>query len=191
VSGVYATVVGSLWLVWALYWLASAANVKATQRRESFASRSTHLAAMVLAAVLLSAPAIPNVPILYEPMVPPGAITALPGCMLLLTGLAFSAWARAHLGRNWSGRVTLKEDHELIRSGPYAIVRHPIYTGLLVAIAGTALVLSEWRGLLAVLVMAVSYWRKLRIEEQLLCGTFGDSYRRYSEHTAALIPYLL
>ena len=183
--------VGSLWLAWTLYWLLSAANVKATQRRESFASRSTHLAAMILAAVLLGAPHVPHVPFLFVRMVPAGAATAVPGCLLLLTGLALSIWARVHLGRNWSGRVALKEDHELIRTGPYAIVRHPIYTGLLMAMAGTSLVLGEWRGLLAVLLMGVSYWRKLRVEEQLLSGTFGDGYRRYCEQTAALIPYLL
>lgn len=146
---------------------------------------------MVLAAILLGAPHIPNVPFLYERMFPAGTATAVPGCILVLAGLGLSAWARRHLGRNWSGRVTLKEDHELICSGPYAAVRHPIYTGLLAAIAGTTMVLGEWRGLAAVLLMGLSYWRKLRIEERLLRGTFGDNYRRYCEHTAALIPYVL
>lgn len=146
---------------------------------------------MVLAAILLNAPHIRNVPFLYERMFPAGAETAVPGCILVLVGLGLSAWARRHLGRNWSGRITLKEDHELIRSGPYAVVRHPIYTGLLAAIAGTAMVLDEWRGLAATLLMGLSYWRKLRIEERLLRGTFGDNYRRYCEHTAALIPYVL
>jgi protein-S-isoprenylcysteine O-methyltransferase Ste14 len=191
VTGIYASVVGCLWLVWTLYWLLSAVNVKATRRRESFVSRSAHLTAMVLAAVLLGAPRVRGVPFLFDRMVPPGDAAAITGCVLLLFGLVFSAWARSHLGSNWSGRVTLKEDHELIRTGPYAIVRHPIYTGLLIAICGTALVLGEWRGLLAAVVMALSYWRKLRVEERLLSGTFGESYQRYCEHTAALIPYLL
>jgi protein-S-isoprenylcysteine O-methyltransferase Ste14 len=191
VSGIYTTLVGVLWLVWALYWLVSAAHVKATQRRESAGSRSLHMGPMVLAAVLLAAPHLPDVPLLYERFVPAGAAGAVPGCLLVLAGLALSAWARVHLGSNWSGRVTLKENHELIRTGPYAIVRHPIYTGLLLAIAGTALVRGEWRGLLAVVLMGVSYWRKLRVEERLLSGIFGDSYRRYCESTSALIPYLL
>ncbi len=190
-SGIYASVVGCLWLVWALYWLVSAANVKAAQRREPLASRSAHLGAVVLAAVLLGAPRLSGVPLLYDRMLPAGAATAIPGCMLVLGGLALSAWARLHLGRNWSGRVTLKQDHELIRTGPYAIVRHPIYTGLLAAIAGTAVVLGEWRGLAASVLMGLSYWRKLRIEERLLRGTFGDNYLRYCERTSALIPYLL
>lgn len=67
------------------------------------------------------------------------------GLLMVICGLAFAVWARIHLGRNWSGTVTVKEDHELIRSGPYGIVRHPIYTGLLLAIAGTAIVFGEWR----------------------------------------------
>jgi protein-S-isoprenylcysteine O-methyltransferase Ste14 len=87
--------------------------------------------------------------------------------------------------------VTVKEDHELIRRGPYALVRHPIYTGLLVGFIGTALVRGEWRGVLAVLMVFAALWRKLRLEERWMSETFGDQYRDYRQHTAALIPFLL
>jgi protein-S-isoprenylcysteine O-methyltransferase Ste14 len=87
--------------------------------------------------------------------------------------------------------VTVKEDHELIRGGPYALVRHPIYSGLLLAFIGSAIARAEWRGVLAVLIVLVALWRKLRLEERFMSETFGDEYRRYRAHTAALIPYLL
>ena len=86
--------------------------------------------------------------------------------------------------------MTVKQEHELIRGGPYAQVRHPIYTGLLLAFIGTAIVRGEWRGVLAVLIVFAALWRKLRLEERWMTETFGDEYRRYRERTAALIPFI-
>jgi protein-S-isoprenylcysteine O-methyltransferase Ste14 len=84
----------------------------------------------------------------------------------------------------------VKQEHELIRSGPYAHLRHPIYTGLLLALIGSAIVRGEWRGVLAVLIAFAALWRKLRLEERWMIETFGDDYRRYRERTAALIPFI-
>ena len=103
----------------------------------------------------------------------------------------FAIWARNVLGRNWSGIVTLKQDHELIRTGPYRYVRHPIYTGLLIAFAGSAIARGEWRGLLALAIAFVALWRKLKLEEQWMIETFGDAYRRYRDEVRALIPFVL
>jgi protein-S-isoprenylcysteine O-methyltransferase Ste14 len=105
--------------------------------------------------------------------------------------MAFSFWARVLLAGNWSGSVTLKHGHELVVDGPYRWVRHPIYTGLLVALAGTALALGEWRGLLAIAIAAAALWRKLQLEEALMRGQFGDAYVRYAEHVPPLIPFVL
>ena len=129
--------------------------------------------------------------VLFERFLPQSDGTYRTGALLLALGLAFSVWARVYLGRNWSATVTVKEDHELIRSGPYSLVRHPIYTGLLLGFIGTAIVRGEWRGVLAVLIVFVALWRKLRLEERWMSETFGEEYRRYREHSAALIPYLL
>ena len=90
------------------------------------------------------------------------------GVAAVAAGLAFTVWARICLGRNWSGTVTLKQDHELVRTGPYRFVRHPIYTGLLVAIAGSAVVRGEWRAALALVIAFAALWRKLRLEERWL-----------------------
>jgi protein-S-isoprenylcysteine O-methyltransferase Ste14 len=85
----------------------------------------------------------------------------------------FTVWARVHLGMNWSGTVTVTEGHELITSGPYAVVRHPIYTGLLLAFGGSALARAALRGILAVALAFWSLWRKLRIEKTWMREQFG------------------
>jgi len=117
-----------LWLAWLAYWIVAARNVKATRRREPYASRLGHAALTVLAAALL---AFNRQPLewLDRRFLLDTITTYWLGLLMVAVGLAFAVWARLHLGRNWSGRVTVKEDHELIRSGPYSIVRHPIYTG--------------------------------------------------------------
>ena len=94
----------------------------------------------------------------------------------------------SHLGRNWSGTVTVKENHELIRSGPYAIVRHPIYTGLLLAVLGTAIVFGEWRGLLAFCFLTIALLLKLQREERFMEESFPDTYPSYRAQVPALIP---
>jgi len=187
----YAYLVQILWAAWLTYWIVSATSVKTTRQRESIASRSAHFIPMVTATALILTPPFYGADFLFARFVPSSAAVGWCGRALVFAGLSFSAWARIHLGRNWSSRVTLKEDHELICSGPYALVRHPIYTGLLLAIAGTALVEGQWRALLALLLMGISFWRKLRVEERLMRLTFADEYRKYCARTAALIPFVL
>ena len=107
--------------------------------------------------------------------------------MLLAAGLGFAVWARRHLGRNWSASVVVKEDHALIRSGPYRRVRHPIYTGMLLAFLGTAVAVGEWRGLVGFVLAFVSFLLKSRMEEARMAETFPE-YAEYRRHTASLIP---
>ncbi|MCX5758563.1 MAG: isoprenylcysteine carboxylmethyltransferase family protein [Candidatus Hydrogenedentes bacterium] len=109
------------------------------------------------------------------------------GCV---AGLAFATWARRTIGKNWSGNVTLKKDHELVRTGPYALVRHPIYTGLLLAIAGTAVVLGEWRGIVAVMVTALGFANKIRAEEGIMMRQFPGEYPEYRMRVKRIIPFL-
>jgi protein-S-isoprenylcysteine O-methyltransferase Ste14 len=94
-----------------------------------------------------------------------------------------------HLAGNWSGTVTLKEDHSLTRDGPYRFVRHPIYTGILLGILGSAIAEGEWRGLVGLGLITLSFLRKSTIEEQFLTAQFGDAYTRYRAEVAALIPW--
>jgi protein-S-isoprenylcysteine O-methyltransferase Ste14 len=108
----------------------------------------------------------------------------------LLAGMLFAGWARLFLGGNWSSDVALKQDHTLVRSGPYRIVRHPIYTGLLVALLGTAIALGELRCFLGVLLSAIAWKIKSISEETLMVQEFGDQYARYREQVKGLVPYL-
>ena len=113
------------------------------------------------------------------------------GAVLTLAGLLVTVWARVHLGRNWSGTITVKQDHELITSGPYRLVRRPIYSGLLLAFMGGALARGEWRGIVAVVLTFWAFWWKLRTEEQWMREQFGLAYEEYAHRVAALVPFVL
>src|SRR5205823_278807 len=112
------------------------------------------------------------------------------GVLMTFAGVSFAIWARVHLGQYWSGRITVKTDHELIRSGPYAITRHPIYTGFIFGILGCAVTSGEVKGLIAFIIIVFAFFRKIRLEEKILYETFGKTYEEYSKQVAALIPYL-
>ena len=113
------------------------------------------------------------------------------GVVLCIAGLAFCIWARFTLGRNWSGVVTLKGGHELITRGPYALVRHPIYTGLLTMFVATVIVLGHVAGIIAMPLVFVSIWIKLRYEEKLMLQKFPDEYAAYQRRVKRLIPFIL
>ena len=185
-----ANLVGALWIAWAVYWFVAARLVKQNRREESALSRAAHIVPLGIAAWLLWAPALPG-HFLEGRFLPAAPATYWTGVVIVALGLLFAIWARNVLGRNWSGIVTLKQDHELIRTGPYRYVRHPIYTGLLIAFAGSAIARGEWRGLLALAIAFVALWRKLKLEEQWMIDTFGDAYRRYRDEVRALIPFVL
>lgn len=179
----------AIWWAWALYWWLSSRDVKATTRRESALSRLMHLGPMVIAAAILWAPAL-GVPLLDARWLPRTPWAFRIGTAVTLAGLAFSVWARRHLGRNWSAVVTLKEGHELVTSGPYAIVRHPIYTGLLLGFLGSAIARGRWSGLLAIALFFVSALRKYRLEERWMREQFGAAYGDYQARVKAIVPWL-
>src|SRR5512138_1366563 len=128
----YKALFPAMWIAWAVYWWSPSHSLKVTARRESTYSRLSYIAPMLLAVILLFSPTLP-IPVLEDRFLPLAQwrVWGAVGVVVNLAGLLFTVWARLHLGRNWSGTVTLKEDHELITSGLYSVVRHPIYTGLL------------------------------------------------------------
>jgi protein-S-isoprenylcysteine O-methyltransferase Ste14 len=177
-----------LWRGWAAYWWLSSRDVKATTRRESALSRWMHLGPLILAAALMWA-RLPRSR-LGGRFIPPTEAAFWIGIAVTAASLLFAVRARRHIGRNWSAIVTLKQDHELVTTGPYALVRHPIYTGLLFAFAGSALALGRWRGVLAVAIVFASLWRKLRLEERWMRERFGTAYDDYARRVKALVPYI-
>jgi protein-S-isoprenylcysteine O-methyltransferase Ste14 len=189
-SSLYGVPFAILWLAWLAYWFVAALNVKRTERRERFGSLLLNRAPLVIGAFLL---AFERQPLswLSARFLPRSMAFYGIGLVMLAAGLGFAVWARRHLGRNWSGIVTVKQDHELIRTGPYALVRHPIYTGLLLAILGTAVAIGEWRGLIAFVFITAGFVVKLRIEEKFMSETFGGQYVRYRAEVPALIPFII
>ena len=107
-----------------------------------------------------------------------------------MLGIAFAIWARFYIGQNWSSAVTIKVDHQLIRTGPYAWVRHPIYSGLILAMIGTAIARREPRGFVSVVLLWLGFLIKSRMEEKFMRKTFGPDYEDYSKSTGALVPRL-
>ena len=183
-----ALVVPVLWITWLIYWVVSARDVKATRVRQPLWWELLHRVPVIFAVLLLAAPrALPRV--LTTRFLPAGGPLVLLGPILVAAGLGFAVWARLHLGRNWSANVVVKEDHVLIRTGPYRRLRHPIYTGILLGLLGTALWIGEWRGLLAVSLVAISFVLKSRQEERRMRETFPE-YAEYQRETAALVPFV-
>jgi protein-S-isoprenylcysteine O-methyltransferase Ste14 len=180
----------SLWVAFLLYWQLMSINVKATKRIEPLASRMLRVVMFFVAIVLLSWGSVPF-RWLRLPILPDGEWRFYVGLGMTVAGLLFAVWARVHLGKNWSRSVTVKQNHELITSGPYALVRHPIYTGLLTGFVGTAIAIGELRALIALLILFTALWIKLRLEEQWMQAQFGNTYAVYSSQVAALVPFVL
>src|SRR6266481_7649423 len=159
------------------YWLVSAFKLKKTKKRESWSQRFRYVLPLVVAFYLLRRGA--HYGWLGARFVPANDAAAWVGVALTAAGVGIAFWARWHLGTNWSGVVTLKEGHELIRSAPYRNIRHPIYPGILLAFLGTAVALGEVRGLLAVTITWLSFYTKARGDESLGAEEFVD---RFAEH---------
>ncbi len=177
------------WLIFVVVWLVSSRFVKPTAERTSSKLRLVTIVIPFCAALLL----------LWR--TPPGGLGTLVvrhtatdlwlAATLTVAGLAVALWARFTLAGNWSGGVTFKAGHELVVRGPYRYVRHPIYTGILVLLLGTAIANGRVSGFVALAMMAAGFWFKLGQEEALLCRHFPDSYPPYRARVKALIPYLL
>jgi protein-S-isoprenylcysteine O-methyltransferase Ste14 len=173
------------WVIFSLYWEYAARNAAAAKSSESRSSRRVHVFLTNIALLLEIAP-IQGL----GRWVPVSPIVMAAGLAIEAAGLALAIWARRHLGRNWSGEITVKVDHQLIRSGPYRLLRHPIYTGILVMYLGPMLVTGEWLAVVGFGVALAAYWRKIRIEEATLDAAFGLAYDDYRRETWALVPGL-
>jgi protein-S-isoprenylcysteine O-methyltransferase Ste14 len=179
-----------VFILFFIYWRIRASYTKNTQRLEPVGARILRSFIFLVAiALLLPIPRI-LLPWLYLQLWPVGLWPFWLGAAVTITGLLFSVWAREHLGRNWSSAVTIKQGHELITTGPYAVVRHPIYTGILTGFMGMAIAISQVRGFVVFALVFLAFWIKLRREEQWMRSQFGEVYVTYARQTAAVVPYL-
>lgn len=177
------------WLVFLAYWIYSAQKLKAIKHREPGSERIIYIVVMASAYFLLFSDGLP-LGQLDRRFVPDSSLPGVLGVALSALGVGLAIWARKHLGENWSATVTLKKDHELIRTGPYGRVRHPIYSGMLLGIVGVALALGEIRGLVAFGVILVSFCFKSRKEERFLSAEFGAAFAEHARKTGMFLPRL-
>jgi protein-S-isoprenylcysteine O-methyltransferase Ste14 len=173
-----------LWCLFSIYWEKEATRSSAAAVSEPRVSRWFHLLLINVGQLLLFL----EVRGLGGRFLPAPAVFETLGLALLAAGVALAVWARRCLGCEWSGNITIKVEHKLIRTGPYRWVRHPIYTGLLAMYAGTTLVSGEWHALAGLVLAGLAYVRKIRLEEANLLSGFGANYAAYQSETKALIP---
>lgn len=183
-------IISVCWILFAVIWLLAAFATKQSVYRESTVQRLRYTIPILLGGFLLAKGHRLSDPLDYR-VIPHVEALAWSGVVLCIAGLAFCIWARFTLGRNWSGVVTLKGGHELITSGPYALVRHPIYTGLLTMFVGTVIVLGHVAGIIAMPFVFGSLWIKLRYEERLMLKQFPNEYAGYQQRVKRLIPFIL
>jgi protein-S-isoprenylcysteine O-methyltransferase Ste14 len=178
------------WIIFIIAWLLGMAWTKRTIYRESSAERARYWLALVVGYFLvIKSSAFPS-PFNWL-VVPHRTSSSWGGVFLCVSGLVLAIWARLILGRNWSGVITLKEGHELIERGPYRVVRHPIYTGILAMLAGTAIALGYFGGFIGFLLVFISFWMKLKREEDLMLEHFPAKYAAYQRRVKRLIPFLV
>jgi protein-S-isoprenylcysteine O-methyltransferase Ste14 len=177
------------WLVFVVYWIISGLKTRATVQQEPFASRYGVLA-LEIAGFLFLFNQYASIGVLRLLIFPRTMTGAVAGTVATWAGIGLALWARFHLGQYWSARITLKDGHKLIRTGPYARLRHPIYTGLDLAAIGSAVAIDHWRCALGVCLIIVGYVIKARREERLLAGQFGAEFEEHRKHTGFLLPRL-
>ena len=176
------------WGVFIVFWMVSAFAVKPTKAQQPLPQRLLYLAITVGAVVLLNGSA--RMMHWDRAILPRSVVLGILADALVLVGLGVTLWARVTLGGNWSARVTLKEGHELITRGPYRVVRHPIYSGLLLMILGTAVLIGRVGAFVVLAFCFCGLWMKLRQEEVLLTGHL-PGYSEYMRRTKALVPFVL
>jgi protein-S-isoprenylcysteine O-methyltransferase Ste14 len=178
---------GALWVAFLVYWSIAARSAAPAVSTESPASRAIHTRLLYLALLLLFLP-VPGLRSRFVPLVP--AVTVA-GLTIQALGILLAIWSRRHLGRNWSGAISIAAEHQLVRTGPYRSIRHPIYSAMFLMYLGTATVSGELHALVALAVLTAAYWRKIRLEEKALSQAFGAEFETYRQGTRLLIPYLL
>ncbi len=180
------------WLVFLSVWIIAAFQTKKNARQEPIFIRILwYWLPLVVAGLLLGPGEWFGHTWLRENFVEHTDLVGIIGASIAWLGVLLACWSRWVLGKNWSVSVVLKEHHELVQKGPYKILRHPIYTAILLIFAGNTLIVGDYRGILAMLIVLFSLWKKLKLEEEWLTDFFGESYVKYKAESNALLPWIL
>lgn len=182
------------WWVFVIFWAAMARKAKRSVREEKRSERLAYNIPTALGMILIGV-STPQVlgheNLLTTVVLPRGMPFAIASAVSSLAGVSLAIWSRVTLGRDWSVNVTLKEGHELVTDGPYARIRHPIYTAVILLVIGLFLLFETLGGLLGVALLVLGCWIKLRQEEVLMIGEFPDAYPAYMRRTRRLIPFIV
>jgi protein-S-isoprenylcysteine O-methyltransferase Ste14 len=177
------------WIAWLVSWIVAAFWANRTEKR-AFSWDTLFYQVIVLSGAALLTPWAAR-RLHMQPLWHVGLFGAYLLAALTFVGLAFTWWARLHLGRLWSGSITRKEGHRVVDTGPYALVRHPIYSGLIFALFATAIAQARIGGLAGAALIAFGLWVKARIEERFLTAELGaDAYGAYRSRVPMLVPFL-
>jgi len=176
------------WIAWLVYWVIMAFATKRTVERSGLIGY--RLVAFIIIAGWVATGRLLDVSSQSQLWQATLALEVVTDC-IVVAGAAFTVWARITLGRNWSAEVTFKQDHELIESGPYALARHPIYTGMIVMALGTAINYGRAFGFALLIALCGGLWWKARQEERIMSSHFPDAYAEYRTRVRAIIPFVL
>jgi protein-S-isoprenylcysteine O-methyltransferase Ste14 len=181
-------IIGASWLVLLAYWTLASFSVKAAKEKPKRAALWRFRAVQILTFTLLAGviPCRPFDLVLWRQ----SAVVDGVGITACVAGLLVALWARRTLAGNWSASVTYKEKHELITNGPYRFVRHPIYSGLILMMLGTMLVMGRLDSVAGFVARMFGYYFKMRKEEAVMSRHFGEEYAKYMERAGALVPGL-
>jgi protein-S-isoprenylcysteine O-methyltransferase Ste14 len=193
----YDTVILVSWAAFLLVWGVSAFFVKRDVRGGGYAAlwqrywvmRLAAAAIIIFAAVRLGRAGSSGAGLFAHPLFTPPLALGWIGAALTAIGIGVAIWARVNLGRNWSSRPAVKEQHELVTTGPYAYVRHPIYSGIMLAALGTALTSSIF-GIGMFIVISITFALRLNKEEQIMLELFPEQYPAYQKRTKRLVPFV-
>src|SRR5690349_16236129 len=179
----------ALWVGWLLSWFFAAAWSGRTRVQQSGVEQLRYGLLIWFGALLIFGGSRASFA-LRRPIYPPSLIVGWAALLAVAFGLGWTWWARIHLGSLWSGLVTLKVDHKVVRTGPYRITRHPIYSGILFALLATAFIRDSWAAIAGWVLVLAGFIIKLRQEERLLSSALGPEYSKYRSEVPALMPGL-
>jgi protein-S-isoprenylcysteine O-methyltransferase Ste14 len=182
-------VIPGCWIIFIGYWIGNALRVKPAAEKQSWLSMAAYKGPLTLGGMLLWCPGLHDA--LRLALTPHTDLVRAGGAVVCVLGLFVAVWSRKTLAGNWSSNVTFRLGHELVETGPYRFVRHPIYTGILLMCFGQAIANGRLQAWLGFLILCIGFWIKLQQEESLLLRHFPDAYSSYRQRVKALVPFLL